>query len=62
MPDKMLEDYLGDGVYATYDGFYIVLDLRAQVMPGQEMVQIALEPSVLDSLDSFRERIKNRKD
>lgn len=30
MPEKKIETYLGDGVYATYDRFGIVLDLRGQ--------------------------------
>ncbi|MHA1662244.1 MAG: hypothetical protein ACTSVR_03200 [Candidatus Thorarchaeota archaeon] len=57
MPDFRIEEYLGDGVYATYDGYHVVLDLRAQVLPGQGMVKIALEPEVLTSLDRFRKQV-----
>lgn len=42
--------YLGDGVYASFDGYHIVLDLRAQ----DTTTRIVLEPSVLDALDRFR--------
>jgi hypothetical protein len=48
-----IEDtYLGDGVYASFDGYHIVLDLRAQ---GTD--RIALEPQVLEALDAYRKRI-----
>lgn len=39
------ERYLGDGVYATWDGYQVVLDLR-----GQDDSRIALEPYVLERL------------
>ena len=58
-PMENIQTYLGDGVYATYDGHYILLDLRGQQMPHQELVLIALEPEVLDSLDRFRKTIKD---
>ena len=47
---KFPEMYLGDGVYASFDGHYIVLDLRAQ----DNTTRIAMEPFVLDALDSYR--------
>lgn len=46
------DDYLGDGVYASFDGYSIVLDLRGQ----DSTTQIALEPSVMNALQRFRER------
>lgn len=46
--------YLGDGVYASYDGFGIMLDLRGQ----DNTTKIFLEQSVLESLDRYREFIK----
>lgn len=46
------EVYLGDGVYASYDGYHIVLDLRAQ---GSD--RIAMEPEVLHELDKFRSTV-----
>ena len=49
LPDR----YLGDGVYASFDGYHIVLDLRAQ---GAS--RIALEPQVLDALEGFRQAIE----
>ena len=46
---KYPERYLGDGVYASCDGYHIILDLRKQ---GSD--RIALEPAVLDQLFSYR--------
>lgn len=43
------EMYLGDGVYAVWDGFYITLDLRQQ-----DNSRIALDGEVLQMLDKFR--------
>ena len=41
--------YLGDGVYASFDGHHILLDLRAQ----DSTTRIALEPSVFGALVDF---------
>jgi hypothetical protein len=46
--EQKIETYLGDGVYASFDGFGIWLDLRAQ---GPE--RICLEPNVLVALVEF---------
>ena len=45
--------YLGDGVYATFDGYHIVLDLRGQ----DNTTRIALEPDVMESLDEYRQKL-----
>lgn len=50
---KTRDKYLGDGVYASYDGYYIWLDLRAQ----DSTTRIALEPAVLAQLDAYREEL-----
>ena len=47
------DEYLGDGVYASFDGYHIVLDLRGQ----DEFTCIALEPSVLRNLDAYRKQV-----
>lgn len=44
----LTEMYLGDGVYASFDGRNVTLDLRAQ---GSE--KISLEPEVLLALFKF---------
>lgn len=49
----MRDDYLGDGVYASHDGYHIVLDLRGQ----DDYTKIALEPTVFDALVWYKERV-----
>lgn len=49
------DEYLGDGVYASFDGYQIWLavnDHRNKV--------VALEPGVLNSLDNYRARLNRR--
>jgi hypothetical protein len=46
----MPERYLGDGVYVTFDGYNVTLDLRAQ--GGAEIV---LDPGVMRVLMEFNE-------
>lgn len=50
-----IEEYLGDGVYITFDGHSFVLDLRGQ----DDFTKIVLEPAVMAALDRFRKRIAN---
>lgn len=50
----MLEAYLGDGVYAVYDGYNITLDLREQ----EGGIEIVLEPFVYDALVHFGDRCR----
>jgi hypothetical protein len=45
----MKETYLGDGLYASFDGFTIIL--RATRLEGNHWV--ALEPQVYDALRIF---------
>lgn len=49
------KDYLGDSVYANFDGFNIVLTTENGYGPSNT---IALEPNVLRALDNYRERLK----
>ena len=49
------ETYLGDGVYASFDGYQIWLDTRAQ----DPVNRIALEPNVYYALISFVENLKH---
>jgi len=55
MEQQKNEDYLGDGVYASFDGFAITLDLR-----GQDLSRIVLEPQVLKSLNNFNQRMREQ--
>lgn len=45
--------YLGDGVYASFDGYGLQLDLRGQ----DDFTRIALEPLVLVSLFKYARSI-----
>lgn len=47
------ETYLGDGLYAHFDGYHIVLRLPHEF--GD--LHVSLEPSVFDALLRYRERI-----
>jgi len=47
-------EYLGDGVYASFDGYHIILDLRGQ----DSTTRIALEPPVLEALSQYAENIR----
>jgi len=48
------ERYLGDGLYASFDGYQIVL--RAPRMDGDHFV--ALEPSVYTALTNYVKELK----
>lgn len=52
-PDTFPERYLGDGVYASFDGFQIWLDTRAQ----PEVNRIALEPETFDALLRYQREL-----
>jgi hypothetical protein len=49
------KDYLGDSVYADYDGFAIILTTENGAEPSNTIV---LEPEVLQALNRYAERIK----
>ena len=52
------ETYLGDGLYASFDGWMITL--RAPRMGGDHWV--GLEPDVYDALVEYAKEIKRRKE
>jgi hypothetical protein len=56
MSEHHQDEYLGDGVYASYDGFQIWLAVNHHTNK-----QIAMEPSVLLSLLSYAERVYSLK-
>tara|TARA_R110000772_G_scaffold249530_2_gene363832 strand:+ start:22600 stop:22995 length:396 start_codon:yes stop_codon:yes gene_type:complete len=49
---KTEDSYLGDGVYASFDGYTIILDLRGQ----DSFTRIALEPIVIEALNRYSEK------
>ena len=48
--------YLGDSVYADFDGYHIILTTE-NGYPDDPRNRIALEPSVLDALNLYTRRI-----
>ena len=52
----MTEEYLGDGLYASFDGFMITL--RAPREGGDH--HVGLEPEVWEALVEFRRRVLDR--
>ena len=52
------DTYLGDGVYASFDGYHVILDLRGQ----DTTTRIALEPDVLLALNEYIERLGQRQE
>jgi len=48
------DEYLGDGVYAAFDGFSISLDLRGQ----DSTTMICLDPYVVGELEKFIEKCR----
>lgn len=59
----MKEEYLGDGVYASFDGFHVWLDCRAQPSLGMTpagVPGIALESSVINNLNKFLARCQEQ--
>jgi hypothetical protein len=49
--------YLGDGVYASFDGFAIVLDLREQ----DNTTRIVLEHEVFEALIAYRDKVYDKR-
>ena len=53
MNEVINDEYLGDGVYASFDGHNICLDLRGQ----DSTTWIALEPKVMVALLRYSDRV-----
>jgi hypothetical protein len=50
------KDYLGDGVYAQFDGYHVILTTENGVSITNT---IALEPVVIDRLNRYVQRLGN---
>ncbi len=51
LPDT--DQYIGDGVYASFDGYGVILDLRAE----NDTTRVYLEPEVFARLVEYRDHI-----
>lgn len=57
---SVLKDYLGDGVYADFDGYAIILTTENGI---ETTNTIYLEPSVLAALEEYQQKlIEHRKE
>lgn len=54
---ELKEEYLGDGLYASFDGYQI--QLRAPDVYGDRVVY--LEPSVLKAFEDYVKRLMSTK-
>jgi len=52
----MKKVYLGDSVYANFDGYHIILTTE-NGYPDDPRNRIALEPAVLSALNQYRDAI-----
>lgn len=52
MTTEIKDDYLGDGVYASFDGYHVGLDLRGQ----DSTTRIGLEPPVMERLIEYYQK------
>lgn len=51
-----MKDYMGDSVYAAWDGYAVTLTTE-NGFPGDPSNVVVMEPAVLEALDRFRRRI-----
>ena len=56
MKKDKFKDYIGDSVYADFDGYSIILTTENGYGPSNS---IALEPEVYDALIRYIDRIKS---
>ena len=56
---ELFNEYIGDGVYICYDGYHIILRTENHKQELCDM-QIALEPSVLESLLLFYKMLPDK--
>jgi hypothetical protein len=47
-------EYLGDGVYASFDGYHVLLHVGDHRAPAV----VALEPKVLEALNAYYARVQ----
>jgi hypothetical protein len=57
MPESSVEHYLGDGLYASFDGYSVIL--RSPRLEGDHWV--ALEPQVWNELIQWKQSLTTEK-
>ncbi len=53
MREEFPQMYLGDGVYANYDGYHVVLELKEQ----ESAPKIFLDPDVIKAMGDYMKTI-----
>ncbi len=53
----MTKEYLGDSVYAQFDGYHIILTTE-NGYPDDPRNRIGLEPAVMRALKDYEQRLK----
>lgn len=54
------EDYLGDGLYADFDGYQIILSANDRVGGEYSTDRVALEPEVVSAFTRYIERLREK--
>ena len=52
------EEYLGDGLYADFDGYQIILSANDRVGGPGSTDKVALEPGVVDAFIRYIHRLR----
>lgn len=55
--ENKFKDYIGDSVYVQFDGYHIILTTE-NGFPDDPSNTIALEPSVLEALNRYAQRLR----
>lgn len=56
---RPFEDYLGDGLYADFDGYQIILAANDRV-GGNPTDSVALEPGVTHAFEKYLKTLRER--
>jgi hypothetical protein len=61
MPEKRpYEEYLGDGLYADFDGYQIILSANDRVGGPYSTDKVALEPRVVDRFITYVKDLRQK--
>uniref|UniRef100_A0A6M3LR42 Uncharacterized protein n=1 Tax=viral metagenome TaxID=1070528 RepID=A0A6M3LR42_9ZZZZ len=58
MEKRKFEEYLGDGLYADFDGYQIILSANDRVGGDNSTDRVALEPGVVTSFLQYIARLR----
>jgi hypothetical protein len=58
MEKRPYEEYLGDGLYADFDGYQIILSANDRVDGPGSTDKVALEPGVINAFMRYVKRLR----